>query len=143
MAGKIFFGTLGVLNAAAGAASMAAAASDGYKAGYTGSSDARRAADNSQANANAFLGGAGASFKEMNKRFKATRDGTNLVTMLTTISGGEASDNGVGIKMVDKRTGQEVASLVLDSKKPEYILDDIGRFVFYKAADNEVYGYKF
>ena len=141
MAGKIFFGTMGVLNAAAGAASAAQAASSGYEAGATGSSEAKHDADRASANASNFAASAGASFKEMNKRFKATRDGTNLVTMLTVLKGDEAS--GVGIKMVDKRTGKEVTSLVLDSKKPDYILDDIGRMVFFRVASNELYGFQF
>ncbi len=139
--GKIFFGTMGVLNAAAGAASAAQAASDGYNAGYTGSSEYKRRADVHSANASAFAGSAVASFQEMNKRFKATKDGTNLVTILTSIKGEEES--GVGIKMIDKRSGKEVANLVLDSKKPDYILDDIGRMVYFKAEDNEIRGYKF
>jgi len=141
MAGKIFFGTMGVLNAAASAASTAQAASSGYAAGATGSSEAKHDADRASANASNFAASAGASFKEMNKRFKATRDGTNLVTMLTVLKGDEAS--GVGIKMVDKRTGKEVTSLVLDSKKPDYILDDIGRMVFFKVASDELYGFRF
>ncbi|GAA4036925.1 hypothetical protein GCM10022409_22300 [Hymenobacter glaciei] len=146
MAGKIFFGTMGVLNAAAGAAAAANAADEGFRAGASGYgtasyNDHMTLSDRSSDLAAGFAGGVGESIRQMNKRFKATKDGTNLVTMLTTIKGDEAS--GVGIKMVDKRTGKEVTNLVLDSKKPDYILDDIGRMVFFKVASDELYGYQF
>ena len=146
MAGKIFFGTMGVLNAAAGAAAAANAADEGFRAGASGYgttsyNNGMARADRSGDMAAGFAGGVGESIRQMNKRFKASKDGTNLVTMLTTIKGDEAS--GIGIKMVDKRTGKEVTNLVLDSKKPDYILDDIGRMVFFKVASNELYGYQF
>ncbi len=102
---------------------------------------ARHNAARSSQNASNFAASAGASFQEMNKRFKATRDGTNMVTILTQIKNANA-ESGVGIKMVDKRNGKEVANLILDNKKPEYVLDDIGRMVYYTATHSKLYAYQ-
>ncbi|KJD32601.1 hypothetical protein PK35_10405 [Tamlana nanhaiensis] len=125
------------------AASMAAAASTALAAGAnkTGfgsyndlsnyndyGKDAKRASD-------MFASIADASFKMMSQRFKATAATENAQFILTKLN------DGVGLVKVNKDSGKVEKEIILQNKKPEYQVDDIGGYLFYKATDKTIYAY--
>ena len=75
------------------------------------------------------------SFKAFNKRYKATSASEDAQFVLTQL------DGGVGLVRADKATGQPTAEVVLADKKPEYVVDDFGGWLFYKAGGKKVYAY--
>ncbi|BCY28393.1 PQQ-binding-like beta-propeller repeat protein [Flavobacterium okayamense] len=90
--------------------------------------DAKRAAD-------MFSGIAGASFDYLSKRFKATAATENSQFILTKLS------NGVGLVKVNKDSGVVEKEIILNDKKPEYEVDEMGGYLFYKANDKTIYTY--
>jgi len=77
----------------------------------------------------------GASVVEMLKRFKATAATKNDQFILTKL------DDGVGLVKISKDTGKTHKEIVLKDKKPEYIVDEIGGILYYKADNNSIYAY--
>ena len=145
MAGKIFSGLGGVASAAMGAANMAASAQLSYSKGYYGSTDP--AVDNQIKNYNA-MGGAWTnaavgSFKSISKRFKATKEANNYMSMMVSV-GGSNNAKDAGLVIVDKVSGKAGRQMLLgDKKEPDYKLDEIGKLVFYKSDNNEIQGFKY
>lgn len=133
-AGKIFFATMG-------AVSMAAGAEQAAKSGMAQTKGQYSAAENHERNASNWSNMASASFQDMNKRFKATVESANYMSILTKTS--DSDDTGVGIVMMNKLNGKEEGSVVLKDKKPDYQLDDISRMVFYKNANDELTAFSF
>ena len=77
----------------------------------------------------------GASISEMLKRFKATAATQNDQFILTKL------DEGVGLVKINKDTGKMEKEIVLKDKKPEYIVDEIGGLLYYKADNNSIFAY--
>ncbi|MBT0606677.1 outer membrane protein assembly factor BamB family protein [Aequorivita echinoideorum] len=77
----------------------------------------------------------GASVAEMLKRFKATAATQNDQFILTKL------DDGVGLVKVSKDSGQKSKEIILKDKQPEYIVDEIGGILYYKADNNSIYAY--
>lgn len=78
---------------------------------------------------------AGASIGEMLKRFKATaatRDDQFILTKL---------EEGVGLVKISKDTGTKGKEIILKDKKPEYVVDEIGGILYYKADNNSIFAY--
>jgi len=95
---------------------------------------------NSRADREADLAGGlaqatGASISEMLKRFKATAATQNDQFILTKL------DEGVGLVKLSKDTGAKDKEIVLKDKQPEYIVDEIGGILYYKADNNSIFAY--
>lgn len=90
--------------------------------------EAKRAAD-------MFAGIASASFEYLATRFKSTAATENAQFILTNL------DGGTGLVKVNKDTGKVDKEIVLKDKKPEYEVDELGGFLFYKANDKTIYSY--
>ncbi|WP_310991364.1 PQQ-binding-like beta-propeller repeat protein [Aequorivita marina] len=78
---------------------------------------------------------AGASINEMMKRFKATAATKNDQFILTKL------DDGVGLVKINKDSGKKEKEIVLKDKKPEYIVDEIGGILYFKADKNSIFAY--
>lgn len=145
MAGKIFSGLGGVASAAMGAANMAASAQLSYAKGYYGSTDPAidRDIKNYNAMAGAWSNAAVASFKSISKRFNATKEANNFMSMMISV-GGSNNAKDAGLIIIDKVTGKEGRQMLLgDKKDPDYQLDEIGKIIFYKSDNNELKGFKY
>lgn len=79
---------------------------------------------------------ASASFKALGKRFTATKATKNSAFILTKLSGG------VGLVNIDKSTGQKMAEIILNNKKPEYEIDGIEGLLYYKSSGNTIQCFK-
>ena len=88
-----------------------------------------------QREADMFAAIATASFNEMAKRFKATAATENAVFILTKL------DDGAGLIKINKDTGLTEKEIVLKDKKPEYEVDEMGGYLYYKADGNTIYSY--
>lgn len=77
----------------------------------------------------------GASISEMLKRFKATAATKNDQFILTKL------DDGVGLVKISKDTGKTEKEIVLKDKNPEYLVDELGGILYYKADNNSIYAY--
>jgi hypothetical protein len=76
-----------------------------------------------------------ASFKLMSQRFKATAATENAQFILSKL------DGGAGLVIVDKNTGKAGKEILLNDKKPEYKIDDLGGFLYYKANNSTLNAY--
>jgi hypothetical protein len=128
--GKVFMAALAV-------SSMAMASASAYQAGANkaalGSyhSETRRMESYQEGFSNI----AAASFKELGKRFKATKATENSAFILTKLSAG------VGLVKVDKDSGEKVSEIVLKDKKPMYEVDDIEGVLYFKSKGNTISAY--
>ncbi len=121
----------GVTAVASAAGSMAAANSsvNNRLQGYNSR------ADNEAELAGGLAAATGASVAEMLKRFKATAATKNDQFILTKL------DEGVGLVKLSKDTGAKDKEIVLKDKQPEYIVDEIGGILYYKADNNSIFAY--
>lgn len=145
MAGKIFSGLGGAASAAMGAANMAASAQLSFSKGYYGSTDPQIDTDikNYNAMAGAWSNAAVASFKSISRRFKATKEANDYMSMMVSV-GGSNNAKDAGLIIVDKVNGTGGRQMLLgDKKDPDYKLDEIGKLVFYKSDNNEIQGFKY
>jgi outer membrane protein assembly factor BamB len=133
MVAKLALGAMSV--AAAGVAAQSAAAS-GYEKGLNGNQHTDNSLQNGR-NADAMGGIASAGFKAMGKRFNASKEADNFVTMLTKL------DDGVGVVKLNKDTGAKENEVVFKEKEPVYELDDIGGMLYFKSKKTELSGFKF
>ncbi len=78
---------------------------------------------------------AGASFKVLSQRFKASSATENAQFILTKL------EDGVGLVKVNKDTGKVDKEIILKDKKPEYQVDEYGGYLYYKANDKTIYAY--
>lgn len=126
-AGAIFAGVMGVASVAMSAATAAEANQHRNSLGsYTSYGESLM--DSSRD----FAVAASASFAEMGKRFKATAATQNYQFILTKL------DNGIGLVKVSKDTGKEEKEIVIEDKKPEYEVDEIGGFLYYQSNDKTI-----
>ncbi|WEK35616.1 MAG: cadherin repeat domain-containing protein [Candidatus Pseudobacter hemicellulosilyticus] len=79
---------------------------------------------------------ASASFKEMNKRFKATAATENAQFILTKL------DGGVGLVKLNKDDGKNQREIVLKDKKPVYQVDEFGGMLYYQSGSGEIAAYR-
>ncbi len=120
------------VTAVAAAATAAAAANSSVNNRLMGyDSRADREADL----AGGLAAASGASVAEMLKRFKATAATENDQFILTKL------DDGVGLVKLSKDTGEKDKEIVLKDKKPEYVVDEIGGMLYYKADNNSIFAY--
>ena len=145
MAGKMLSGLGGLASAAIAADQAAQSAQLSYAKGYYGSTDPRvdDAIKNKNANAANFSGAAVSSFQSISRRFKATKEANNYMSILTNFSKSNMAKD-AGVMMIDKNTGKQIRSIVLgDKKDPDYKLDEMGRVIYYRADGNEIQGFGF
>jgi len=131
---------------AAQVAVMAMAASSAAQSGYIagnsiyGSNDyyAKLYAQQAEDLANA----AGMIGDEVRKKFKASVTKGNIRLILTRVGeGGQGKSS--GLMKVDRRTGEELGTLLLGDKKPTYDYDLISGQVFFKADKKQIISYSF
>lgn len=145
MAGKLLSGLGGLACAAMAAQQAAQSAQLSYAKGYYGSTDPQLDRDikNANANASAFAGAAVQSFASISRRFKATKQANDFMSILTNFGNSNQAKD-AGILMLDKNTGKEIRRMVLaDKKDPDYKLDELGRMVYFKSDGNELQGFAF
>jgi outer membrane protein assembly factor BamB len=145
MAGKLLSGLGGLASTMMAAQQAAQAAQLSYAKGYYGSTDPQLDRDIKTANANAasFAGSAAASFASISKRFKATKEANNYISMLTNFGNSNMAKD-AGVMLIDKNTGKEIRKMIFgDKKDPDYKIDELGKVVYYKADGNEIQGFTF
>lgn len=145
MAGKMLSGLGGLASTMMAAQQAAQAAQMSYAKGYYGSTDPQVDSDIKTANANAaaFAGGAASSFASISKRFKATKEANNYMSMLTNFGNSNMAKD-AGVMLIDKNSGKEIRKMVFgDKKDPDYKIDELGKVVYYKADGNEIQGFTF
>lgn len=144
MAGKLLSGLGGLASSMMAVASAANSASMSYAKGYYGSTSSSldNSIKNANANAASFAGAAASSFASISRRFKATKEANNYMSILTKFGSNNAKD--AGIKLFDKNTGKEIRSIILgDKKDPDYKLDELGKMIYYKSDGDELQGFAF
>ena len=145
MAGKLLSGLGGLASSMMAAQQAAQSAQLSYAKGYYGSTSSSMDNDikNANANAAAFAGAAMSSFASISKRFKATKEANNYMSMLTNFGNSNMAKD-AGVMMIDKNTGKEIKKMVFgDKKDPDYKIDELGKVVYYKADGNEIQGFVF
>ncbi len=126
----------GVLAVASMAMSAAAAYQGGRYGTYAGSNQLNSYGEEMKIYQEGFANIASASFAEMNKRFRATAATENAQFILTNL------EDGVGLVKVSKDSGDVEKEIVLRDKKPEYQVDEMGGFLYYKSKPNEISAYR-
>lgn len=77
----------------------------------------------------------------IHRKFKATKEAGNYVTVLAKIN--EDGDKGNGLVKLNKENGQKVAQVVLNDKKPVYELDPAENMLYYVSGNKEISGFVF
>lgn len=134
--GKSAFGA--ALMGALTAASMTMGAAHSARAGYmkgAGVPAYHSAVQREENAADMYAAIADASFKEMMKRFKATKATANSSFILTKV------DGGVALAKVDKDSGETMNEIVIKDKNPLYEVDDIAGFLYFKDKGNNISAY--
>jgi hypothetical protein len=142
--GKVLSGLGGLAASMMAAAEMGRSAQLSYAKGYYGSTSPALDRDikNANANAAAFAGAAAASFASIGKRFKATKQANDFMTVLTSL-GGNNQASSAGIVIVSKIDGKNISSILLGDKTPDYKLDELGRMIYQKSEKDEIKGFHF
>ena len=83
---------------------------------------------------------AGMIGSEAKKKFKATIAKGNIRMILTKVGEGGQTKS-AGLVKVDRRTGEELGTLLLGDKKPVYDYDNISGQVFFKADKKQIISY--
>ncbi len=131
--GKSAMGAILAGVTAVAAATTAVAAANSSMQNKLGGYD--RESERDAALAGGMAAASGASVAEMLKRFKATAATQNDQFILTKL------DDGVGLVKLSKDTGEKGKEIILKDKKPEYVVDDIGGVLYYKADNNSIFAY--
>lgn len=76
----------------------------------------------------------------LGKRFRASVDGYAYQYILTSVEDGGKKK--AGIVKVDKSTGQVASSVQLGDKTPEYEVDEVEGWLFFKAGDDRIEAYR-
>lgn len=100
----------------------AQAAQMSYAKGYYGSTNPQLDRDIKTANANAaaFAGAASSSFASISRRFKATKEANNFMSMLTNFGNTNMAKD-AGVMIVDKNSGKEIRKIIFGDKKTRII----------------------
>ncbi|MCB0443498.1 MAG: hypothetical protein KDC50_05560, partial [Flavobacterium sp.] len=126
-AGAIFAGVMGVASVAMSAATAAEAQQHRNSLGsYTSRGESL------MENSRGFAEAASASFAEMGKRFKATSATQNYQFILTKV------DSGIALVKVSKDSGKVEKEIIIEDKKPEYEVDEIGGFLYYQSDGKSI-----
>ncbi|MEZ4839821.1 hypothetical protein [Flavobacterium sp.] len=126
-AGAIFAGVMGVASVAMSAATAAEAQQHRNSLGsYTSRGESL------MENSRGFAEAASASFAEMGKRFKATSATQNYQFILTKV------DGGIALVKVSKDSGKVEKEIIIEDKKPEYEVDEIGGFLYYQSDGKSI-----
>jgi hypothetical protein len=126
LAGAVMVASTGMAVGNSAQAGMMAGSSPNYK------SDAqRRAESNAQSSGQV----AGSAYAAMSQRFSATTATKNSLYIQTSL------DQGVGLLKINKDSGKTEGQIVLNDKKPEYLVDEDFGVFYYKKADNTIVGY--
>jgi len=133
IAAKIALRTLQVVAAAASASASYNASQSGY-----GSYESKYY----QAQAENWSNVMGAAGDEARKKFTASKSKGNLQIILAIVGEG-GQKKGSGLVKVDKRTGEELGSIVLGDKEPIYDYDPISGQVFLKSDKKQIISYSF
>ena len=76
------------------------------------------------------------------QKFSASVSKGNIRMVLTRVGdGGQGKSS--GLMKVDKRSGEEMGSLLLGDKKPIYDYDPVSGQVFFKADNKQIISYSF
>jgi outer membrane protein assembly factor BamB len=143
LTGNLLSGVAGLASLAVAAGAAADTAQKSYTKGYYGTTSLDSSIKRSQDMTSAFAGAAAGSFAAIGKRFKATKEANDCMSMLAKIGPSNESKD-AGIKLIDKNTGKEIRSVLLGAKKDlDYKLDGLGKMVFFKVDDNEIRGFGF
>lgn len=135
LAAKIAIRTLQAVAYAAAAANQAAANSNSY---YGNSWESKMYQDQADSWSNAAAQGG----EEARKKFTSTKSKGHLQVILAIVGkGGQKA--GSGFVKVDKRNGEELASIQIGDKEPIYDFDPISGQVFYKSDKKEIISYDF
>lgn len=138
--GAILMGALTVASAAASVSANMAAEQHrqvhNMGGGYYRLGNYTAQGENYKEMANAFANAAGASFAEMTRRFSATAATENSQFILTKLDSGE-----VGLVKINKDSGAKEKEVMLKDKKPEYEVDELAGYLYYKANANTIYAY--
>lgn len=78
--------------------------------------------------------------KFQNKRYSATKTGTQQVYILTRVE--EGKDKGVGLMAIDLSTGESAGQVLLKDKEPDYAVDDVSGRLFYVNGKSEIQAFK-
>lgn len=73
--------------------------------------------------------------------YHATAETKDHIYMLANI--GEGERNAPGLLKIDKLNGQTVGRIILDTREPDYILDEFSGRLFFKSASNSIACYEF
>jgi len=76
------------------------------------------------------------AFKEMIKRFKATKATENASFILTKV------DGGISLVKVDKDSGDTLDTILIKDKDPLYEVDEIEGILYFKSKGNTINAYK-
>ncbi len=125
---------VGALTLASSAAAVSHSAQAGYMKG-AGVPSYNSTVQYHEGQAESWGNVADAGFKEMAKRFKATKATENSAFILTKI------DGGVGLVKVDKDSGETVKEILVKDKDPMYEVDDFEGILYFKAKGNIIYAY--
>jgi outer membrane protein assembly factor BamB len=139
--GSILSGLGGIASMAVAVGGAVNTAQNSYAKGYYGTTSYDSRIKRSEMITDAFAGQAVSSFGAIGKRFKATKEANDCMSVLAKIGpSNEAKD--AGIKLFNKNTGKEIRSVLLGAKKDlDYKLDGLGKMVFFKVDDNELKGF--
>lgn len=131
IAGKIYQRTIQTL-------SYAMAAANSYNAQY-GSSGMSKFYQNQ---ANAFSAAGDKAGEDARKRFTATKSKGNIQVVLAIVGKG-GQKGGSGFVKVDKRTGEDLATMQIGDKEPVYDYDVYSGQVFLKSDKKQIISYTF
>ena len=84
----------------------------------------------------------GMAGSEAKKKFTATVQKGNTTLVLNLVGAG-GQKKGAGLAKVDRRTGEELGTLVLGEKEPVYDYDPLSNQVFFKADKKQIIAYDF
>ncbi len=122
---------VGALTLASTGAAMSHSAQAGYMKG-AGVPSYNSTVQYHESQAESWGNVADAGFKEMAKRFKATKATENSAFILTKI------DGGVGLVKVDKDSGETKKEILVKDKDPMYEVDDLAGFLYFKSRGNTI-----
>jgi len=127
---------------AAQALSYAAAVSNSAAAGYANTYGSNWQSKFYQDQADTFGAAGDQAGEDAKKRFTATKSKGNIQVVLAIVGeGGQGKAS--GFVKVDKRTGEELANMVIGDKEPVYDFDNISGQVFLKASKKQIISYVF
>ncbi|RPH93044.1 hypothetical protein EHM69_11330 [candidate division KSB1 bacterium] len=77
----------------------------------------------------------------MSRRIQALEQAKNFITMRANLEDG--AEKGPGLVKIDKTSGNDVKSIILGKKKPEYLHDDIGERLYFRKDSHTIVCFTF